>query len=991
MEKVEVLRDPRKLFLDRLTVAYELYTDATVVFPARQPFLLDWLLENLYRLLKSGSPKILEVIRSELFWSLLCLLLTDVDDGSLGGRKRKRREINLNKPFIPILTAFFEASVVETPTEKTIKLVERCIEWSVERAHVLNSPPKYMTELLMAATKMAHSSNLISSVGSVLCIWMDRQGNKRKVYGDLQDKIIHLTLLIPDHDTRRKVIESVFLCSEVFKDLVRNYKEMMKPIIASSMPLCEFMSVFVKVSRERLSVSEYRQAIMSMFTLIENSNKTPLHLLIDELAKSQISASQSDASWEICQQSLEQILVKSKDPLVFNSILRVDLGLISPHVDYIFSCYEDTPEWKGLFIELATAMSTARQLDKFISAAVKDAISIIPLELALSLRPLLVNLHSRVSSEIISSLVEWAKSHRPGAFNILNVFCTISLKLILSHLDELLKMEPSLPLCGLLQTLVERYEELPTSTLETISLMSQGHAGLSTILAIRGIGKFPQNLDNNIAIMYRHLPELLPRGCSVVLKGLPEWILQSALFWESLPSVDQLLLSNVNNLEDLIKVIRHIPDGILPTKETCEICLDVLSEAEFIREDCIIRLFSLETYALSAELCWKVFQSASPLVQSRIFELDLISDRQIVEYCASLERMLQLVDLFGKHLDKISKESRKILQSLFIAFNTVSDDPNFYRLIAFLAKVDPTQFLQQVILPDENHQWRLRASLYEYDLVEHADVNLIAAIDVYLSSENTLTGRDLGRFIKGSSLDLISTALGSLVDLPFTDRIIGLLDAFLVQCLDIQLLVCPLVDQFIIKHCNCQSTSWAKLVLHRAACGGTNIGTFQDEELFDSILIIITSLVSSDPMSALPILSLMVSIHWNVLMKRRPVLISMLVKLLPHPKAARLLLDFSSHRQANQQFYIIPLLLHYTLIPDAEQRRVLQPAMCMLLRHLEMAAAGEGDDEGGERVKFFSANPLERLMRLTTTDDSKVILKNLITLYRDEYKYTGKA
>lgn len=55
--RVELLRDFRKSLIDRLPVAVQLYQDESVTFPARRQFLLDWLLDSFYRLLKWNSPE----------------------------------------------------------------------------------------------------------------------------------------------------------------------------------------------------------------------------------------------------------------------------------------------------------------------------------------------------------------------------------------------------------------------------------------------------------------------------------------------------------------------------------------------------------------------------------------------------------------------------------------------------------------------------------------------------------------------------------------------------------------------------------------------------------------------------------------------------------------------------------------------------------------------------------------------------------------------
>lgn len=52
-----ILKDNRKPLSDRLPTAWQLYQDKSIVFPARRQYLLDWLLDAVFRLLKSSSDR----------------------------------------------------------------------------------------------------------------------------------------------------------------------------------------------------------------------------------------------------------------------------------------------------------------------------------------------------------------------------------------------------------------------------------------------------------------------------------------------------------------------------------------------------------------------------------------------------------------------------------------------------------------------------------------------------------------------------------------------------------------------------------------------------------------------------------------------------------------------------------------------------------------------------------------------------------------------
>lgn len=56
---LESLRDWRIPFLERLQTAFTLYGNPDVVFPAKRQFILDWILDNLFRIAKGGAEKYL--------------------------------------------------------------------------------------------------------------------------------------------------------------------------------------------------------------------------------------------------------------------------------------------------------------------------------------------------------------------------------------------------------------------------------------------------------------------------------------------------------------------------------------------------------------------------------------------------------------------------------------------------------------------------------------------------------------------------------------------------------------------------------------------------------------------------------------------------------------------------------------------------------------------------------------------------------------------
>src|SRR5690606_28108285 len=105
-------------------------------------------------------------------------------------------------------------------------------------------------------------------------------------------------------------------------------------------------------------------------------------------------------------------------------------------------------------------------------------------------------------------------------------------------------------------------------------------------------------------------------------------------------------------------------------------------------------------------------------------------------------------------------------------------------------------------------------------------------------------------------------------------------------------------------------------------------------------------------------------------------------------RCGRLLRDFAQRHRADQQYYVLPLLLEYSELSDAGHRRALRPAMAAVVAVLERA---QRRPETGKAPKYFDADPLRRLMRLAPSDDARLVLKELVAAYHKDYKYKGKA
>lgn len=102
---------------------------------------------------------------------------------------------------------------------------------------------------------------------------------------------------------------------------------------------------------------------------------------------------------------------------------------------------------------------------------------------------------------------------------------------------------------------------------------------------------------------------------------------------------------------------------------------------------------------------------------------------------------------------------------------------------------------------------------------------------------------------------------------------------------------------------------------------------------------------------------------------------------------------------------IIPIILnwcHFSTFTSSsfeeqcccdEMKQIMIPSMCSLIRCLDIyssklsstAGGGGNDDE-----KFFKTAPFERLVQLTA-EDSRVLMRQIISLYESDYKYEGKV
>jgi hypothetical protein len=937
--------------------------------------------------------------------------LEDVDVKLTVSGKRLVERVKLNKPILPLFAAFLSSNA---PPPVAL-LVAQCMESVREREEVIKSPVKYLADLLDA-----NSEVLLEERFQILNIWMENQANMRRAYSDLAPRVL---VLIPRLSVSgaRATIKGFVLCDGNLEDLVKELpkrelqsRPILKTILESQVDPVLFLSAFSENAKELLTNAEFRKSLVYLFEALLTKVSNNISGIVKVMLDANISSTQSDDTWNLTAKILMDLVATHvTQPKLLTIILHVDMALVLPSLPAILSEIGESEDWKTFFMELSKAMANSRQLDVLISKMVQNSSSLIPVDFFTDTRQLLTELHKRTVEVIIEGLMAVLMGNPASEGSLvvslrwLTVFTMthpdlvgkyyIDLARACGELSSILARKDAINLVCLLIDRVEK--DFDFSPFVTLSEKCPEMTSLQVALAL----KLNEDLPKDLSVLthseiQRYLPGLLIRGVEFSSFRLSEWILTSAVFWESLSTLDTLLITD--NVQDLLQILEHMPKGILPSANATLLCLEKLLRAQRLDHPCVYKLLmTTNDLRLEPSIVQDLLNIGDSQTLLALYRNNHVSQSTIIDFaCTSLDAMVKalniLEELFAKATIELSDQ--KELAETFIKFAKEArlDTAIFYRLFALMTAFGGDVVVSALfdgMLANDDSKLAAAAALHERGLGDLANVNLGEAVDQFLNSQK-LSRNDLSRFIRGTSIEKVQTVINSLSGInPGDSRMLQLLDTFMIQSVEIQTAICPIVDQLIVLS-SCQkiasenTTTWMRLLSHRVVCGGINIGEFQADKVFDRVLDLLVELLDYHSDDVCALITTLFQYHWVPLMRRRPLLLGILLKLMrvgPPRKVGRLLTDFASHRQSSQHYYVLPLLLAYARNPDL----ALRPAMCMLIRHVDQQAAIVQK----EKVKYFKADPFERLMCLAPTDDAKLVLKSLVTLYNSEYKYTGKA
>lgn len=1017
------IRDTRKLLVERLPVAWDLLQDESVVFPTREQFLLDWLLDAVFRLLKgaTSTDRVQQLMEGDSFWGLLLTLL------------KRRRVSRMSKPVLPLFSTFIRCcSSPLLAASETPKLVRECMDWIMQHyadAVIGRAPLRHIQELFALPAREI----LLEERLRILLLWQRSQPQQQlRIFHELGGSLLPHVLLLPECELVGQVMTELVTGAEVVKEL---HGQLFGAKGAARAP--EVLPTLRQLGEERLlkaivanakgvlSVSDYRQLVLGLVELLKDGLSSLT--MVRQLIAAEMASIQTDDAWaRTCALVTGFIEAASDDACLLREIIDLDVALLLPFLAQALQCLSGLgPEQTAFLGHLVRRQSETRQLHQLIMTMLVSMRIPLPVPLLTDwLDAPLARLHSKALVGIVRDLVRslaGGAAEEMGQLNaarFLLVIANVNVAVVKDHPQEIVSLakNPRLgpatrhDLCSVLETIEEqRPGSIPEFHKDIVALAEQQHhAGCPFLsLARDHLGEVPSWALADRDACIRYLPMLLSKNIVPQIEDLPVGVLSSLLFWERLADVNTFIRVYWEQPCVIETLLGLLPPGIALAEQTALLCLDRFGAGHAER---ILRAApaDMQVEPLLAATLFRTGNDSLGLVLFRrgwITAADLLSRDLPNEVLMAVLPILteeQVASLLSRALAKLALNESSVYETLALFSRRV---PDLYgRLLGDYALTDA-------------QRWQLAASFCRHGDRSQVGLGLEDALRVFLDcssgEQHLLNSKDVMQFVSTAGREdgeqtgfALSPAIESLLQRAASDRgswlrLVLLLDAFLTQPLTVQDALCPLVDAFLLSLDPAflgpapLLSALGRLLHHRLHCGGTNIGRLQHTSgLLDHVLLLASHLSSVGDL--ISILGALLKFHWPVLVGRRPLLIAWLRHLIIRAeeaprRVARLLTDFAAIRQADQHFYVGPLLLaacHHPL--PAPVRATLTPALCLLVRHLDQQLSVL-KAEGLDREKYFDADPLHRLMAQAETDDAKVLLKGLITTYMEEYKFTGKA
>lgn len=886
-------------------------------------------------------------------------------------------------------------------------------------------------------------------LGRMLASWASRQGDRRKVVLDMGSGALELIHRIPDRSVAIQVLDSLFGVEEVIKELTAALKTgsgqgpylpmLLSSLVSASLLLERLGCAF----RKRLPLPEARVSILSLFKLLAKRSADPKAgsspALYEALATLSFAEVQNDAAWSSLGEYVASELSGSEhmlqDPKLIQAILKIDLGLVIPnHLPDLLSHVEPTPAWQELVEFMVEGMARIRQLDLFCMTLAKKAPLAIPDAWVQLLVPRLRTLHVKVIEQFLKDFKQLATRRAASmpasnAFRMMGALMQAHPQTISRHVDSLLAVQSANPYYHkLLAVIAERAADPAIlAQLSDYSSLHPEQEELSIVLKVRGAP-----LTTNVPADFTKLDDesllrLLPVLGEVAVRSLdridllPPWIFDSLLFWEAIDDelLDGLLRAKLESPAELVHILRRLPVARRPGASVAARCIKALvgqTEAttaivnDLATDEALCKLLLVENLKLKSSLAGRLFKLGGVLARWLLVKEGLVPLEMVgTSSEESLKEMILNLTII-KNADIPKALQPKLVASLrqHLGSCTADEMPE----MPLLAAVIISRFAKCPTLADEVRQ-RLtlagrasfEAALLELEEPELAQPRLAETIHGFIYSPpggGGLSTRDLGRVVKACRQpEELKGILERIRPAATNCRHQSLLDALLLLPVEIQEVAAPHVDRWLASGALLQSVTMNPgtaeaclgLLTHRLASGGTNVAALGEEDVLFGVLQLIVQLVVGQlvPPAGIPsLLTGLLQHHWILLLRYRPLLIPLLCRLMREvpERCGRLLRDFAQRHRADQQYYVLPLLLEYSELPDAADRKALRPAMAAVVAVLERARSRI---ETSKAPKYFNSDPLQRLMRLASSDDARLVLKELVAAYNRDYKYKGKA
>lgn len=1004
------------LSLEKCSIALELLQgekDGKFTFPSSSQFFMDFILEKeLFRLLslKDKTPS-QTLLCSPLFWSIIDILFK-------GGNAANTSLPIITKPLIPVFTNLFMIpNLIPNPLVKDVLLAIRNMSSIVCKTSI-----KYMIEFIISIKSLNDLSLKRASL-DVIIFWGKNSSLSLKGDHELQT-LITITDSLKDSLLSEEVFDTFFFSSPLFATTLKSQldgddddddlkdgginpinKELLCSLSIETK--CALLSSFSK----RTGFVRMDFIILMQYILQDLKTCGDRALILSTLNSCSFSSIQNDSAFSLLSSTIiPENVAPSFEVMI--AILDIDLSLLISHLPNLLTSSSpiERGDLRDKFVsKLIESMSQIRQIPELIEFLIYNNGKVLfdaPFFdcIAFKLLKKISTLHKTVLIRLWDSLLA----------DFTNTEASRGDQELRSIFLALLAYQPIIK------------EKALTFTDSNAIADADADDSLSKSLRIRINSIYCRRSDDITS-----LPSLIRRGAFTFLDDEKysinlEILFKSSIFWESLPSINILLrhlLSNDKYYQSLKLILSLVPINLAPSFQieaslAYELLIFILEkENNFIAnnsllEDGLLRLLHKDQLLLCHGGGGSMMNPSdlviSPLLKSKIQDKlgsstnFLFTDDDFLAMEVWFDQMIE---------DKCSlpkTENLKMNPKTFLKYFKLSNDENIpipanYTLYdkLFIASYLPTTTTT------------LRERLLDCKRGEEIDLS-------YLWNNDSLRG-DQG--ILSRLMRIYPSNIQYNTSITY---------------LQVLLKECPSKSSIFddnIHLIKATPEEWLKIINQRLLAGGLLIGRLKEVdglmlEIMEHVSLSLQELIRTSSLTwdlfrtLCSIIRLLIQYHFDngpFYQDGKGILMCILIEMMYYAKGqssfirmfSKLIMDLGISLIKNSNTFsfitisntiIIPIILNWiyfttttttsmddSLLPCCdEMKKVMIPAICNLLKCLDIYSSKLETHNTGEEEKFFKTGPFERLVQLTS-EDTRAMMRQIITLYESDYKYEGKC